>query len=57
MKKHWLIIQVFFLDWLRFFHILPNVWYKAELDLAKIQGKELANFFKKWSDDLERRER
>ena len=51
MIKRWLIIKVFFLDLLRWLHILPDVWYKSELDLAKIRGKEWAEFFKTaWRD-------
>ena len=48
MNRYWLIVKVFVLHIFQYFKILPNVWYRCELDLAKINGKRMADFFKKY---------
>jgi len=44
-KEHWLIVKVFIVHWLQRFTILPNVWYQCEIDLSKIRGKRMSDFF------------
>lgn len=55
MKRRWLLIKVFFIHWLQVFGILPMIWYKSEIDLAEIKGKELAKIFDNCGSDHERR--
>jgi len=38
--------QVWCIHCLQRLRILPNIWYKCEIDLGKIKGKELSKFFK-----------
>jgi len=45
-RKH-LVLKVWIIHWLQYFKILPNVWYACEIELAKIRGKKLADFFNK----------
>lgn len=44
-RKLWLIIKVQIIYMLMRFNFIPRVWYKSELDLAKIRGQELYDFF------------
>ena len=41
-----LVIKVWSVYQLIRLHILPNVWYKCELDLAEIKAKRMAQWFK-----------
>lgn len=44
MYKRWLIVCTFIVDLLRWCHILPNVWYQCEIDLAELRAEEWADF-------------
>ena len=47
MRKKYLIVKVWCVHFLQLTGILPIVWYKCEIDLSKIRGKEWAKFFAK----------
>ena len=44
-KKRKLIIKVFLIHLLIKWKLIPNRWYKSEIELARIKGQELYNLF------------
>lgn len=50
MNKLRLRIAIFFITWLRVARLIPDVWYKQEIELAEIEGRELSEFFKQMAD-------
>jgi len=53
MKEVYLSAKVKVIHCLQFFKILPKVWYKCEIELAKIEGRKLAAFFKAYEGENE----
>jgi hypothetical protein len=51
MIEKWLILKVKVIDLLRHLHLIPDVWYESEIELAKIRGKRTAEFFNKPTSD------
>lgn len=47
MAMKWLIFKVKAINLFRNLKLIPNIWYKSELELAEIRGKEMAEFFRK----------
>ena len=47
MRRIYLEVMVWFIMRLRWMKIIPDVWYKSEIDLAKILAKEYGEFFRK----------
>jgi len=48
LKKKYLQVKVLVVHILIRLHIIPNVWYQCEIDLAEIVGKEWGDFFKNY---------
>lgn len=41
----WLKVKRFFIQLLRFFKIIPNVWYATEIELGRLKAEKLIEFF------------
>jgi len=50
MRKCYLQLKVFLVHLLIRMHIIKDVWYACEIELAEIEGKELYELFNRESD-------
>lgn len=50
-KYRWLKVKVWFIHWMTRLKLRPNTFHKSEIELAKINGKRWAEFFRQMEDE------
>lgn len=46
-RLRYLKAKRFFVQRLRFLKLIPDIWYDCEIEIARYEGEQLAEFFKK----------